>query len=286
MAEHHEAAVAMIEAMDAAGIGPAESIINELLSGALVRFPITGDRPGKKNGWAILHADDFPAGAFGSHKHGVSATWRADCGRRRRSQAEREIDRLRFKELRDQRRQGREAAQASARDEAVKLWNAGRDADPDHAYLREKRIINEGVRQHRNYLLVPMRDIDGDLWNVQRIWPDKTKLYLKGGRVDGLMWSCGDPDAAIVIGEGFGTCAAVRRATGLAVAAAFTWKNLEPVARLIHGRWPDLDKIFAADDDAHLVDHPTIKRNIGLEAAHAAAAVVGGRVALPPKGDA
>lgn len=94
----------------------------------------------------------------------------------------------------------------------------------------------------------------------------------------------GDPDGLVCIGEGVGTMAAVRRATGHAIVAAFSAKNLAPVARAIASRWAGCDLVICADDDAHLVDHPTIKRNIGLEAAHAAALAVGGRVAVPPRG--
>jgi putative DNA primase/helicase len=99
------------------------------------------------------------------------------------------------------------------------------------------------------------------------------------------MWRVGEPDGVICIGEGAGTMAAVRRATGHAVVAAFSAKNLEPVARAIAARWSECDLVICADDDAHLVDHPTIKRNLGLDAAYAAALAVGGRIAMPPRGD-
>lgn len=70
--------------------------------------------------------------------------------------------------------------------------------------------------------------------------------------------------------------AAVRKATGYAVVAALSAKNLEPVARAIRLRWPDLDIIICGDDDSARTP------NIGREAAYAAAVAVGGRVALPP----
>ena len=70
----------------------------------------------------------------------------------------------------------------------------------------------------------------------------------------------------------------------MAVVASFSAKNLEPVARAIRGRWPESSITIAADDDAHLLDHPTIKRNLGLDAAVAAAAAVGASIAMPPEG--
>ncbi|MGE0773681.1 MAG: hypothetical protein AB7G25_09140 [Sphingomonadaceae bacterium] len=272
-----------IGAMEAAGIAPAEPIIQELSAGGIVRFDVHGDRKGRKNGWAVFHADGIPAGAFGSYKHGVSAKWRANVERRQFTAAERAEYRLKIK--RQKAEQGRQRAELHAvtAERAASLWASSADPDPAHPYLIKKRISGEGMRQSGNMLLIPMRDIDGKLWNVQRIYPDGTKLYLKGGRCDGLMWLVGDPDAATCIGEGAGTMAAVRRATGHAIAAAFTYGNLERVALSIAVRWPDCDLIICADDDAHLVDHPTIQRNIGLEAAHAAAVAVGGRVAVPER---
>lgn len=272
-----------IAAMEAAGVGPAESIAQELAAGELVRFQVQGDRRGRKNGWAVLHFDGIPAGAFGSYKHGISDKWRANVDRPKLSRVDRAALKLKRQQQAAQRRREIDERQLAVASQAEKLWQSAGRVSPDHPYLVAKRVPGEGLRQSGNMLLVPMRDIDGKLWNVQRIYRGGTKLYLKDGRTDGLMFIVGEPDAAICIGEGMGTMAAVRRATGHAVAAAFTYGNLERVARAIALHWPDVDLIICADDDAHLVDHPKIQRNIGLEAAHAAAVAVGGRVAVPPR---
>ncbi|MGE0774438.1 MAG: hypothetical protein AB7G25_06735 [Sphingomonadaceae bacterium] len=272
-----------IAAMEAAGVAPAESIVQQLASGGIVRFQVAGDRAGRRNGWAVFHSDGIPAGAFGCNKRGISDKWRGNVERRPFTAAERAEYRLKIKRQKAEQDRQRAELHAATAEQAASLWASSAVPDPAHPYLIKKRISGEGTRQSGNMLLIPMRDIDGKLWNVQRIYPDGAKLYLKGGRCDGLMWLVGDPDAAICIGEGAGTMAAVRRATGHAIAAAFTYGNLERVALSIAERWPDCDLIICADDDAHLVDHPRIQRNIGLEAAHAAAVAVGGRVAVPQR---
>jgi len=272
-----------ISAMEAAGVGPAESIAQELAAGELVRFEVQGDRKGRKNGWAVLHFDGIPAGAFGCNKRGISDKWRANVERPKLSRADRAAIRLKMQQQAAQRRHETDERHHAVANLAEQLWNAAGWVNDSHPYLVAKRIPGEGLRQWGNMLLVPMRDIQGKLWNLQRIFPDKGKLFLKVARTHGLVFIIGEPDAVICIGEGMGTMAAVRRATGHAVVAAFSEKNLTPVARLIAERWPNCDLILCADDDAHLVDHPTIKRNIGLEAAHAAAAAVGGRVAVPQR---
>ena len=276
-----EAIPDFIAAMEAAGVGPAEPIAQQLAGGELVRFQVAGDRAGRRNGWAILHLDGIPAGAFGCNKRGISDKWQANVERPRLSRADRAAFKLKMQQQAAQRQHETDERHRAVADRAEQLWNAAGCVNNSHPYLVAKRIPGEGLRQSGNMLLVPMRDIEGRLWNLQRIFPDRGKLFLKGGRTHELMFVIGDPDAVICIGEGMGTMAAVRRATGHAVVAAFSEKNLTPVARLIAERWSRCDLIVCADDDAHLVDHPTIKRNIGLEAAHAAAAAVGGRVAVP-----
>jgi len=279
------AVMAFIAEMEANGVAPAEPIAQALIGGGIIRFQVRDDRAGRRNGWAVFHTDGIPAGAFGCNKRGISRKWRARGEQRRFTAAERAAHLLRKKAQGEERQRARDAVHAATAECAVQLLKRARPADPQHPYLLKKRVGGEGFAQAGNTLLVPMRDAAGRLLNLQRIFPDGSKLFLKGGRTERLMWIVGDPDGVVCIGEGAGTMAAVRRATGHAVVAAFSAKNLAPVARAIASRWVGCDLVICADDDAHLVDHPTIKRNLGLEAALAAAAAVGGRIAVPPRSD-
>ena len=135
----------------------------------------------------------------------------------------------------------------------------------------------DGLREHGAALLIPMHDAAGRLWSLQSIFPDGSKRFARGGRCDGMMWGRGDPGAAIAIGEGAATMAAVRAATGLCSFAAFSSGNLAAVARAVRSRWPAACLILCADYDAGRVP------NIGVEVANAAARAVGGLVARPPR---
>ena len=73
----NDAIPAFIATMASAGIVPLESISSALASGELIRFRAEGDKPGRRNGWAILHLDGTPAGCFGHYRLGVRATWRS-----------------------------------------------------------------------------------------------------------------------------------------------------------------------------------------------------------------
>lgn len=113
----------------------------------------------------------------------------AELERRRQQRAERERAEL----------QAREQGQAQTAKRAADLWAAGTEAPADHPYLRRKGIQPHGLRVAPDgWLLVPLHDADGALWNVQRIAPARPadggpdKLFLKGGRVAGLWHMLGD----------------------------------------------------------------------------------------------
>lgn len=277
-----EAVADMIAAMEAAGVRPVEPIAQRLAGGSLIRFRCEGDKPSRRNGWAVLHLDGIPAGAFGNYRMGLRDKWRSGAGSAL-SPAERRAMRAEIAKATARREAERLAGWEQVAVTAERLWGEAGPVDPAHAYVATKGMTGEGLRQRRAEILVPMRDEAGRLWNVQRIRPDGVKLFLKGGRTDGLMWLCGTPDAVVCIGEGVSTMAAVRRASGHAVVASFAEKNLMAVALAVHARWPMLDKVVCADDDAHLVDHPHVRRNLGLETARAAALAIGGRLAVPPR---
>lgn len=277
-----EPITAFLAAMDAAGIKPVEPIAS-LLGPKLCRFRCDGDGKGKRNGWAVLYLDGRPAGAFGNYRLQIKQPWRLDGGVTM-SPADLENWRREVKVRQERREADRIAAQRRVAGECQQRWATAAKASDRHPYLVTKRVAPEGVKQEGRTLLVPMRDGNGVLWNLQRIHADGFKQFMPDGRVDGLYWSCGRVENRLAIGEGFATMGAVRRASGLPVAAAFTAGNLTAVAKLLRAKFPAVEIILAADDDLALVDHPQVRKNVGVAAAVAAAQAVGGVVAMPPAG--
>lgn len=274
---------AFLDAMAAEGIHPSEPIADRL-GPEFVRFHCEGDGKGKRNGWARLYLDDRPAGSFGNFRLNISRKWSSGTTQEmtlpERQQWAREIEEQKVRrELEERARQEHTAAKA------VALWADAVPASLDHAYLMAKRIPGEGLRQSGDALIVPMRDTNRKIWNVQRIYPDGKKRFLKGGKKVGLYWGAGKPGASFCLGEGVATVCAVRRATGRAVAAAFDSGNLKAVALALRGKFPSAEIILLADDDQALVHHPRIKENLGMKYATEAAAAVAGRVAVPPPKD-
>lgn len=198
-----------------------------------------------------------------------------------------------------------EAAQALAAQAAADLW-AGASDTGHSPYLVRKGVAGVGVRYLPDgTLLVPMCDVEGRLWNVQCIAPQKSpdgtdKRYgpprIKGGRKQGLRHVLGAlplPDAAgaaggpsgapavVLLAEGYATAASLHMATGHPVAVAFDAGNLATVAKALQRLCPGALLVVCGDDDADT--EARTGTNPGRQKATAAAKAVKG-LALFPEG--
>ena len=180
----------------------------------------------------------------------------------------------------------RKAAQAAAAAEALAVWHAASDTGAS-PYLARKGVQAYGVRfAPDGWLLVPVRDGEGTLWNLQRIAPERAqygtdKLFMKGGRKAGLWHTLGAPEGApvLLLAEGYATAASLHEATGHPVAMAFDAGNLAGVAKALRQRYPAALLVLCGDDDR--ATEARTGTNTGRVKAEAAALAVGGVVALP-----
>ena len=188
-------------------------------------------------------------------------TWRCELSRAL-TDAERHALHERTQAARAERDRDTAARQAAARATAARLWAAAAPAPADHPYLARKAVQPFGLRVSRGVLLVPVRDLAGELHSLQFISGDGAKRFLRGGRVQGLGCWVGpspepdDPQSPILIAEGFATAASLREATDQPVAVAFNAGNLEPLARAVRDRWRSTPIIVCADDDHHTAGNP------------------------------
>jgi putative DNA primase/helicase len=240
--------------------------------GSIHRFRVPDDKPGRLNGWYCLFADGIASGAFGSWKTGGASTW---CSREPVDAREAEQVRQRVEQARRQREAEQQRRQLKAANLAQRWWRDARRADPDHPYLIAKGVRSYSLRQRRDELLVPLYS-GGVLVNLQRIAPDGGKRFLFGGRIKGTYSPLGriTPGKPLCICEGWATGATLHE-SGYTVACAMNAGNLKPVALALRAEYHATEIIIAGDDD-RLTDG-----NPGRTAANAAAAAVGGQVALP-----
>jgi putative DNA primase/helicase len=254
----------------------------------MVRFDCAGDRKGRKNGWAILYLDERPAGAFGNWKANTGTLkWKANSDRPALSTEERAALQREWNEKKAERERNKMEAQRIAALDAADVWNRSQPASSMHPYVRAKRIRSHLLKQDGDKLVVPMWSDDGLLWNVQRIAPDGEKRFLEGGRIDNLFAIIGTIEGAreAIFCEGYSTGDSIEQATGIPVIVTFNTSNLPKVCRLWAERRPDLSYTVFADDDhatgLGFEQRTGAYKNPGIEAAEAAASLIGARVAYP-----
>jgi putative DNA primase/helicase len=266
-----------IDAMRRAGMAP-EDTSRIRLDGVLCRFDAEDDKRGKRNAWCVVFADGArPVVAFGHWAKGIRETLVLGSGdpitlieREKQRNAVAQARAARESQLRHQ----HELARATANSQ----WLAAEPANEFHPYLHRKGIDAVGSRHHHGFLVVPLRDEQGRIWNLQRIRADGQKRFLRGGKVQGLYASIGGPVSDhLVVCEGWATGKSLHAATGLPVAVAFSAGNLLAIAKTMRGKYPTARITVAADND-----QKPDGSNPGLAAATAAAGAVDGYLAVPP----
>ena len=146
-----------------AGLEPPDQIEAD---GKIHRFSSSGQR-GDEAGWYLLHLDGVAAGSFGCWRAGLSSTWCAKADTEM-SQAERDAHHERVRAMQAARQAEQDQRQQRAQAEALALWTVAPAAEPDHPYLTRKGVGAHGIKQGNGWLLVPMRDAAGELWNIER----------------------------------------------------------------------------------------------------------------------
>lgn len=242
--------------------------------GRIHRFRVPGDKPGTHNGWYVFFADRIATGVFGSWK---VEGWKIWSSRKPANPSEFRMLAERANQARLQRASEQRQRQHAAAQDANRRWiNAG-SADPTHSYLIRKAVRAYGLRQQGDTLLVPLM-LDGQVVNLQCIYPDGSKRFLRGGRVNACYSPIGliTPDQPVYVCEGWATGATLYAETGTAIACAMNAGNILAVARQLQRQHRGDLLIIAGDDDR------MTKGNPGRTAAVKAAATLGCGLVFPP----
>lgn len=144
-------------------------------------------------------------------------------------------------------------------DPDLSIWDDGIDVDPDHPYLRMKKIKAYGLKQYNGMkgpeLLVPLIDEDAKLKGVQRITSNGGKFFVKNTPKKGCFHRI-DGNDVIAICEGYATGATIAEATGWTVLVCFDCGNMRNVAR----KFRTERLIVCADDDYENPENPGLKK--------------------------
>jgi hypothetical protein len=204
-----------------------------IMDGKLHRVPVEGGKRGNRSGAYVGHLDGFPAGYIRNYKTGEETTWKATAPAQLLSAEERAEHQRRIEQQKQQAERERAEREAKIREWSQQKWSRARRLR-DHPYLQKKGVTLSHLRTDpAGNLLVPMQDIAGQIWSLQRISAKGEKHYTSGGRKQGMHHLLGqlDPTKPLILAEGLATAASVQAATNLPVAAVFDSGNLLPVAK-------------------------------------------------------
>lgn len=231
---------------------------------------------------------------FGDFKKDVREEWKSEACAEFRGEDKKKLQETVDKILNEE-RAAQKAMWEEVAKEAEELWANATDRGT-HPYLEQKKLSKlHGARIHLNesghpVLLVPMRDREGKLWNITRIYTKKfegtgtNKFVLKGGLKVGVFHTLGEirEQSTVYLAEGFATGASIFEAlSNQPVVVCFDAGNLKPVALALRESYPDAKFIFCADDDRHTKRSNGQLWNPGKEKALEAASLVNGTVLLP-----
>lgn len=140
-----------------------------------------------------------------------------------------------------------------------------------HAYLQRKGVGVFGVRVAGRKLLVPLRDLDGNITSLQGIYEtgDVPKSYTKNGKKAGCFHVIGELAGAetVLFAEGYSTGASLFMATGYPVVVTFDSGNMPVVGKALSEQLPaETVKVWCGDNDVHYIERAERKvREKGLE---------------------
>ncbi len=236
--------------------------------GEIHRVSTREDRPGNKSGWYVSHGN---VAVFGDFRQGWQEKWFAS--------GISTVDRSRLSEQAEAARQKRLEAQAEEQrrvaSSARRLWDES-TSPSEHPYLESKRIHGHGIRRQGDALVVPLWDASGEIQNIQRIYPDGQKRFMRGGKKKGLHFQLGDELTEVTyLCEGYATAAAIHKATGRSAIVAFDAGNLIPVARQLAKQDSSVTFVTASDADIWT------KNNPGRSQGERAAGILNGPLAIP-----
>lgn len=252
------------------------------LDGKTHRVPLLSKNGRGLDGAYCLHGDGIPAGWAQNHSTGekiklVATGVVLSPAERERQKAERAA---RLEQAERERAQARDAAAERCRG----LWDSFEPAG-NHPYLEKKGVAAFGLRQDQGNLIIPLRNVDGDLRGIQAIGPDGQKSFASGMEKKGNFHLLGGDgkdlsQGEIILCEGYATGASLHMATGKPVAVAFDSGNLLSVAEALRSRYPNAAMTICADND-HAMKRDGKPYNVGLEKARATAQAVNAKVIAP-----
>ncbi|KJD21044.1 hypothetical protein TM41_09250, partial [Campylobacter jejuni subsp. jejuni] len=241
-----------------------------IMDGKIHRVKTTNDKGRELSGAYIGYLNNnFPAGFVQNFKTGIKKNWKMQIEKNQSNNIKSP------KELHEQIKKDQELREkeilALQEKTALKLedeYNNARWANSNHPYLKKKGFDeNFYLKQdNKGSLLIPLKDENGKLWSVQRIFPNGDKIIgvikTQEEKDQGVEYLAKKQGCFHIIGaktlhnlkefyicEGFATGATLYKALNKPIVMAVDAGNLENVVKKLNTLYPDKNIIIFADND-------------------------------------
>ncbi|EAV9628627.1 hypothetical protein FFH57_09570, partial [Campylobacter coli] len=203
-----------------------------IMDGKIHRVKTTNDKGRELSGAYSGFLDDYPAGFVQNFKTGIKENWKMPI-EKNQSNNIKNSQKLHEQIKKDQELREKEILTLQEKT-ALKLedeYNNAKWANSNHAYLKKKGFDeNFYLKQDKmGSLLIPLKDENGKLWSVQRIFPNGDKIIgvikTKEEKEQGIEYSAKKSGCFHLIGaknleyckefiiaEGFATAATIYKA--------------------------------------------------------------------------
>lgn len=255
------------------------------MDGKRHRVRLADDKPDQKSGSYRAYLDGRPAGTWDNFRSGEKGNWKAEGVSLSSEQRNALIAQSEIK------LQAREEARQKSYNHHAKrcqqVYPLLLPVDPNHQYLKDKGIDATGdIKQDKKgNLVLPLRNIEGEIRSLQRISPNGFKSLKKGAEKQGnfhtLVAESKNGSSVILVSEGYSTgkTLAASQNNNIQTVAAIDAGNLPAVCAALKAKHPDKKIVPCGDDDRF-----NERGNKGRTKAEEAAELVG-TVALFPRFD-
>lgn len=241
-----------------------------IMDGKIHRVKTTNDKGRELSGAYIGYLNNnFPAGFIQNFKTGIKKNWKLQIEKNQSNNIKSP------KELHEQIKKDQEFREkeilALQEKTALKLedeYNNARWANSNHPYLKKKGFDeNFYLKQdNKGSLLIPLKDENGKLWSVQRIFPNGDKIIgvikTQEEKDQGIEYLAKKQGCFHIIGaktlhnlkefyicEGFATGATIYKALNKPIIMAVDAGNLENVVKKLSTLYSDRNITIFADND-------------------------------------
>lgn len=258
-----------------------------ICDGKIHRCRLSDDKGHALSGAYVMHNDAWPAGYIQNFRTGEVKRWKASSVGQHLTGEQLLIAKAKAEAVSCEREAERNEIHKEAAIHSRQLLQACQKTSQPTEYLKQKGFTEADLKSlggiltdARHNVVVPLRDIEGQIWSHQTICDNGMKMLAKGGRKQGNFSLIGattfEQSKHVLICEGCATAMSVALAMpDTAVVMAIDAGNLPDVAQAIHHKYPEKAILVCGDDDR------TNRINKGREKALEAAKLVGGHTVFP-----